>query len=228
MSFGAPRRARRRRSGRAAALGIACALAAGCGTEGDGPAAPEPPSAARAEPEREAEGGEAPTRASGPDAPARGGPEDEPPPFPCTGGGVEAGAPLYQEHCASCHGPEGDGEGPAAAALNPKPVHLDNGAYMNRLSNEYLRRIIAEGGAAVGKSSMMPGLASTLGPDAIRDVVAFVRSLAEPSYRCPAESPEPTPGEESPSEATPGGASEGDGPPAARTPEARKSGRPPG
>ena len=145
---------------------------------------------------------------------------------------MEEGAPLYQEHCARCHGPEGDGEGPSAAALNPKPVHLDDGAYMNPLSNAYLRRITAEGGAAVGKSSMMPAHEGTLSAAEIRDVVAFLRSLAEPSYRCPPASPEPAPPEGArppPDEpATPEAEAGEDASPASRTPPARKRGRPPG
>lgn len=32
------------------------------------------------------------------------------------------GAQLYVEHCSSCHGVNGHGDGPAAASLNPRPV----------------------------------------------------------------------------------------------------------
>ncbi|MBK7106440.1 MAG: cytochrome c [Ignavibacteriae bacterium] len=34
---------------------------------------------------------------------------------------IEKGNTLYQTNCASCHGAEGNGDGIAAAALNPKP-----------------------------------------------------------------------------------------------------------
>jgi mono/diheme cytochrome c family protein len=34
---------------------------------------------------------------------------------------IAKGKTLYAVNCASCHGPEGFGDGPAAAALNPKP-----------------------------------------------------------------------------------------------------------
>ena len=34
------------------------------------------------------------------------------------------GPDLYQAHCAACHGPEGKGNGPAAAALKTKPADL--------------------------------------------------------------------------------------------------------
>ena len=34
------------------------------------------------------------------------------------------GPDLYHAHCAACHGPEGKGNGPAAAALKTKPADL--------------------------------------------------------------------------------------------------------
>jgi mono/diheme cytochrome c family protein len=34
------------------------------------------------------------------------------------------GLDLYHAHCAACHGPEGKGNGPAAAALKTKPADL--------------------------------------------------------------------------------------------------------
>ncbi len=33
-------------------------------------------------------------------------------------------APLYQTHCASCHGEHGRGDGPAAASLTPRPINF--------------------------------------------------------------------------------------------------------
>jgi cytochrome c553 len=70
-----------------------------------------------------------------------------------------------------------------AASLEPKPARHSDGAYMNALSNEYLFRVIKEGGAAVGKSPLMAPWAGALSDAQIRDVVAFVRSLAQPPYR---------------------------------------------
>jgi mono/diheme cytochrome c family protein len=37
---------------------------------------------------------------------------------------IDAGRALYQQHCVVCHGTRGLGDGPAAFALNPKPVNL--------------------------------------------------------------------------------------------------------
>lgn len=40
---------------------------------------------------------------------------------PVTGLDAVAGKKLYLRECAACHGPRGDGKGPAAAFLDPKP-----------------------------------------------------------------------------------------------------------
>jgi mono/diheme cytochrome c family protein len=95
---------------------------------------------------------------------------------------VAQGERLYATYCASCHGPRGDGDGPAAAALDPKPAKHHDGAYMNALGNEHLFRVIKLGGPAVGKSALMAPWGGTLSDSQIWDVVAFVRSLAEPPY----------------------------------------------
>jgi len=95
------------------------------------------------------------------------------------------GAAQYQLLCASCHGPRGAGDGPAGQSLEPRPARHDDGSYMNALSNEHLFRVIKAGGAAVGKSPMMAPWGGALSDDQIRDVVAFLRTLAEPPYTGP-------------------------------------------
>jgi mono/diheme cytochrome c family protein len=37
---------------------------------------------------------------------------------------VEAGENLYHQHCGSCHGTTGEGNGPVATLLDPKPANL--------------------------------------------------------------------------------------------------------
>lgn len=56
---------------------------------------------------------------------------------------------------------------------------------MNALSNEYLFKVIDEGGAAVGKSPLMAPWGGSLTDAQIWDVVAFVRTLAVPPYEGP-------------------------------------------
>lgn len=105
--------------------------------------------------------------------------------FACISGDPAAGATQYKTFCESCHGPGGNGEGPAAAALNPKPAKHNDGAYMNGLTNDHLKKVISEGGAAVGKSPLMAAWGGVLSEQQVMDVIAYVRTLAEPAYSCP-------------------------------------------
>jgi mono/diheme cytochrome c family protein len=95
---------------------------------------------------------------------------------------LAAGKADYGSYCASCHGPEGAGDGALAATLNPKPARHSDGAYMNSLSDEHLFKVIKFGGAAAGKSPMMVPMNGMLSDQQIRNLVAFVRSLADPPY----------------------------------------------
>jgi mono/diheme cytochrome c family protein len=97
-------------------------------------------------------------------------------------GEAARGEAQYVQLCASCHGPRGDGDGPLATALDPRPAHHSNGNYMNALSDEHLFRVIKEGGVAVGKSPLMAPWDGTLDDSQIWDVVAFLRSIADPPY----------------------------------------------
>jgi mono/diheme cytochrome c family protein len=51
---------------------------------------------------------------------------------------------------------------------------------MNQLSDKFLIDVISKGGGAVGKSAFMPAWGSALNDKQIRDLVAFIRSIAIP------------------------------------------------
>ena len=93
-----------------------------------------------------------------------------------------AGKEIYEQYCALCHGPEGKGDGSLSANLDPKPRNHTDGAYMNTLTDAHLLKVVGEGGAAAGLSPIMPAWKDILAAQQIQDVVAFVRSLAEPPY----------------------------------------------
>ncbi|MBI2113767.1 MAG: c-type cytochrome [candidate division NC10 bacterium] len=96
---------------------------------------------------------------------------------------IANGKEKYLEHCASCHGKEGKGDGPDAKDLNPKPRNHTDGNVMNRLRDNYLFTVVKNGGQAVGKSDQMPGWGNILSDQDITDVIAFVRTLAKPPYK---------------------------------------------
>jgi len=86
---------------------------------------------------------------------------------------VALGNKVYQERCALCHGPEGKGDGPAAAGLNPKPRNHTDGKYMNSRTDAQLLEVIHHGKGA------MPAWGGILTETEINAVLKHVRSLAK-------------------------------------------------
>jgi mono/diheme cytochrome c family protein len=93
------------------------------------------------------------------------------------------GKKLYASYCSTCHGETGKGDGTAAASLPAKPADHTNGAVMNQLSDKFLLEIISKGGGAAGKSTFMPSWGGSLNEKQIRDIVAYIRTLAVPPYK---------------------------------------------
>ncbi len=93
------------------------------------------------------------------------------------------GKKIYATYCIGCHGDQGKGDGAAASALTVKPANLADGTVMNQLPDKFLVEIISKGGGAVGKSPMMPALGNQFTETQLRDIIAYIRSLAEPPYQ---------------------------------------------
>lgn len=96
---------------------------------------------------------------------------------------VTAGRDLYARSCAGCHGEGGRGDGPSAAGFATKPADLVDGRLMNGLPDEFLANVILNGGPAEGLAPTMPGFRGHLGDDQVRQVIAYVRSLAQPPFK---------------------------------------------
>ena len=85
--------------------------------------------------------------------------------------------------CAACHGPAGAGDGPAAAALNPKPRSFVEGAYILDTDGDGKKgteidiyNVITNGAQKYGGNMMMAGRADL--PEADRKALAkYVLSL---------------------------------------------------
>ncbi len=86
---------------------------------------------------------------------------------------LAAGKLTYDDKCAACHGATGQGNGPAAASLNPKPVNFTDKAFMQGLPVDCHFYRISEGVQGTG---MPPWKA--LGDDAIWKVLIYERSLS--------------------------------------------------
>jgi len=90
-------------------------------------------------------------------------------------GDAAKGKETFQTTCAACHGPEGKGDGVAAAALDPKPRNLSDAAFMSTQSDDRIYKVISEGGASVGLSPMMAAWGGTLSEQDIWNVIAYIR-----------------------------------------------------
>ncbi len=93
-------------------------------------------------------------------------------PFDGQADAIAQGKELYTTNCSTCHGDNADGNGPAGAALDPKPANLATTA--KETDAAYTHWVIAEGGAAAGLSSSMVAYKGILSDDDILKIVAYL------------------------------------------------------
>ncbi|MCU7807474.1 MAG: cytochrome c [Candidatus Thiodiazotropha sp. (ex Semelilucina semeliformis)] len=98
-----------------------------------------------------------------------------------------AGKAIYDGigACGSCHGPSGQGDGPAAMAMNPKPRSFGEGAFIydtdgdgKKGTDADLVNIIKNGSAKYGGAPTMPARADIPESD-IQALVAYIRTLKQ-------------------------------------------------
>jgi mono/diheme cytochrome c family protein len=97
---------------------------------------------------------------------------------------VAQGRALFKdEGCPQCHGFGGKGDGYLLGMLK-EPVKMRDWTdpeTMRAFDDAYLFEITKRGGEALGKSKVMLKYSHELTDEQIRDVVAFIRSLAAPA-----------------------------------------------
>ncbi len=87
---------------------------------------------------------------------------------------ISAGAPLYGEHCASCHGPRGQGDGAQAQAQATPPLSLGYVACQPYASDAYLAWTILQGGQAFDTDK--PAFENVLSEAQVWQIVAYMRA----------------------------------------------------
>jgi len=88
-------------------------------------------------------------------------------------------ASIFTDRCAVCHGDNGDGKGPAADSLDPKPINFRDAKWQGSVTNEKIAQVIVYGGPAAGLSASMsanPDLKTR--PEVVAALVQRIRSLA--------------------------------------------------
>jgi mono/diheme cytochrome c family protein len=83
------------------------------------------------------------------------------------------GKAVFLAHCAQCHGEKADGQGPLAPRFNPPPANIA----ASKRSDDYMLQIVTLGGAAIGRSSVMPEWGLELSGEEILDVVTYLRQV---------------------------------------------------
>lgn len=86
---------------------------------------------------------------------------------------VGRGEVAFKTNCILCHGVKGDGKGRASVLYNPPPadlIHTDK-------NDDYKRMIIADGGAALGRSDVMPPWKFQLTEQEIDDLVTYLSTI---------------------------------------------------
>lgn len=96
-------------------------------------------------------------------------------PLPVNTEVISRGRAVYRDHCASCHGPSGLGDGEDGRELSPRPANL---ACLSRMpmmmDDSYLYWTIAEGGGAFGTA--MPAHKDALSADEIWSVIRVLQA----------------------------------------------------
>ncbi len=98
-----------------------------------------------------------------------------------SGGDPKAGKEPYEKLCAVCHGASGRGDGPALRGMPVRPKSFADPAAFRDVTDQALFEAIQKGGAATGKSPIMPPFGDQLKEGQIRDLLAYLRSLAPPA-----------------------------------------------
>ncbi len=121
-----------------------------------------------------------------PPPPSSGSPGAKPESGPQHGGHRGGGDPMtkatemFATVCAMCHGPTGQGDGQAAAALNPKPRNYTDAAWQASVTDDQIRQTILLGGQGTGKSAMMPGQPQLKDePEVLDGLVKIIRSFGK-------------------------------------------------
>lgn len=83
-------------------------------------------------------------------------------------------------YCFTCHGIKGEGDGLGGINLDPLPRDLSNPEWQDSVDDDYILKVIRDGGASVGMSgNMSPNPMYRNQTGILRALVALVRSCRD-------------------------------------------------
>ncbi|MDH3269862.1 MAG: c-type cytochrome [Gemmatimonadota bacterium] len=85
---------------------------------------------------------------------------------------------AYRSICATCHGAEGMGDGPAGAALVPPPANFTDPAFWADRDRDRIVAVLENGAASVGGSSLMAAYGGLYTDDQISELADYVMAFA--------------------------------------------------
>ncbi len=92
-------------------------------------------------------------------------------------GDAKAAADVFTKNCQRCHGDHGKGDGPAGKFLKTKPADWTDKARMSKITDADLKTVITKGGAAVGKSPVMPAFGDKLKDQDVENLIALIHEI---------------------------------------------------
>lgn len=90
-----------------------------------------------------------------------------------SGGGkisLDEGKKVFDSNCVACHGPQGKGDGPAGAALNPKPANFTDNVWKYGGGEDGIFKTCSKGVAGTA----MPAWESQLSEDQRKSVAMYI------------------------------------------------------
>ncbi len=87
---------------------------------------------------------------------------------------IQASAHLYDTYCAQCHGVQRNGKGVNTVGLSVQPRDHSDTVAMSSLPRDQMIKAIADGGASVNKSALMPAWSAVLTREQIEDMADYL------------------------------------------------------
>ncbi len=88
---------------------------------------------------------------------------------------------IFSDRCAVCHGDNGEGNGPGADNLNPKPVNYHNQKWQRSISDERIAKAIVygEAGGRTFSASVAPNPDLDSKPQIVAALIERMRKLGK-------------------------------------------------